>query len=78
MSRRLTTQPNKPVKDAIAEAQGALDSDAPKSRLDELVRDLSEKVAALQQAAPPQNDDSGEAQPQAEDDVVDADFKPAG
>ena len=66
-----------PVKDAIAEAQSAVDSDAPKSRLDDLARDLSEKVAALQQAAPPQ-DDSGEAQPQAEDDVVDADFKPAG
>ena len=66
-----------PVKDAIAEAQSALDGDAPKSRLDDLARDLSEKVAALQQAAPPQ-DDSGEAQPQAEDDVVDADFKPAG
>ena len=42
-----------PVKDAIAEAQSAVDSDAPKSRLDELARDLSEKVAALQQAAPP-------------------------
>ena len=66
-----------PVKDAIAEAQSAVDSDAPKSRLDELARDLSEKVAALQQAVPPQ-DDSSEAQPQAEDDVVDADFKPAG
>ena len=66
-----------PVKDAIAEAQSAVDSDAPKSRLDDLARDLSEKVAALQQAAPPQ-DDSSEAQPQAEDDVVDADFKPAG
>ena len=35
-----------PVKDAIAEAQSAVDSDAPKSRLDDLARDLSEKVAA--------------------------------
>ncbi len=73
-----------PVKAAIAEAQTALDSDAPKSRLDELARELGEKVAELQQAAPPQSDDTqgdggqGDGQPQRDDDVVDADFKPAG
>ncbi len=70
-----------PVKRVIAEAQSAIDSDAPKSRLEELTRELSEKVAELQQAAPPQGDDTqgeGEGQPQGQDDVVDADFKPAG
>ena len=70
-----------PVKRVIAEAQSAIDSDAPKSRLEELTRELGEKVAALQQAAPPQSDApaEGEAQPQGQDeDVVDADFKPAG
>jgi len=67
-----------PVRQTIAEAQSAVDADAPKSRLEELARELGEKVAALQQAAPPASDDAG-AQPQGvDDDVVDADFKPAG
>jgi molecular chaperone DnaK len=71
-----------PVRQAITEAQNALDSDAPKSRLEELGRDLAEKTAALQQAAPTQGDDGQGGQPQSQgnqdDDVVDADFKPAG
>ncbi len=72
-----------PVKRAIAEAESAVDSDAPKSRLEELGRELAEKLAALQQAAPPQDETGGagetDAQPQSQDDdVVDADFKPAG
>jgi len=68
------------VRDAIAEVQRAVDADAPKSRLEELGRDLSEKLAALQQAAPPQGAADGAAQPEQgrDDDVVDADFKPAG
>ena len=68
-----------PVRQAITEAQNALDGNAPKSRLEELGRDLAEKTAALQQAASPQGDDSqgGPTQGQ-DDDVVDADFKPAG
>ena len=73
-----------PVKSAIAEAQSAIDADAPKSRLEELARELSEKVAALQQAAPPASEDGTQdgaqdgAKPQGQDDdVVDADFKPA-
>ena len=70
-----------PVKRTIAEAESAIDSDAPKSRLEELGRELAEKLAALQQAAPPQAEagDEAGAQPQGQDDdVVDADFKPAG
>jgi molecular chaperone DnaK len=69
-----------PVRDAIAEAQRAVEADAPKSRLEELGRDLSEKLAALQQAAPPQGEADGAAQAEQgrDDDVVDADFKPAG
>lgn len=68
------------VRDAIAEAQRAVEADAPKSRLEELGRDLSEKLAALQQAAPPQGEADGAAQAEQgrDDDVVDADFKPAG
>ncbi len=69
------------VKSAIAEAQSAIDADAPKSRLDELARELSEKLVALQQAAPPASEDGAQdgAKPQGQDDdVVDADFKPAG
>jgi molecular chaperone DnaK len=70
-----------PVRRAIAEAESAIDSDAPKSRLEELGRELAEKLTALQQAAPPQAEEvQGQgAQPQdQDDDVVDADFKPAG
>jgi molecular chaperone DnaK len=69
-----------PVKRLIAEAQSAIDSDAPKSRLEELGRELAEKVAQLQQAAPTQGGDGGDDQtpPKADEDVVDADFKPAG
>ena len=69
-----------PVKSAIADAQSAIDSDAPKSRLDELARELSEKLVALQQAAPPASEDGAQdgSKPQGQDDdVVDADFKPA-
>ena len=65
---------------AIADAQSAIDSDAPKSRLDELARELSEKLVALQQAAPPASEDGAQdgSKPQGQDDdVVDADFKPA-
>ena len=58
-----------------AEAQSAIDSDAPKSRLEELARELSEKVAALQQAAPPASEAQDGAQPQGQDDdVVDAEL----
>ncbi|ADI13154.1 molecular chaperone DnaK [Truepera radiovictrix] len=69
-----------PVRRLIAEAQSAIDSDAPKSRLEELGRELAEKVAQLQQAAPSQGGDGGGDQtpPKADEDVVDADFKPAG
>ncbi len=72
-----------PVKRVVAEAQSAIDSDAPKSRLEEIGQELAEKLAAFQQAnAPqqPQDDEQGgqDAPPRDDEDVVDADFKPAG
>ena len=72
-----------PVKRTIAEAQSAIDSDAPKSRLEEIGRELAEKLTAFQQANAPQNEqDDGQggqaAPPSGDEDVVDADFKPAG
>ena len=74
-----------PVKRVVAEAQSAIESDAPKSRLEEIGQELAEKLAAFQQANAPQNDaqpQDGEggqdAPPQDDEDVVDADFKPAG
>ena len=72
-----------PVKRTIAEAQSAVESDAPKSRLEEIGRELAEKLTAFQQANAPQNEqDDGQggqaAPPSGDEDVVDADFKPAG
>ena len=72
-----------PVKRTIAEAQSAVESDAPKSRLEELGQELAEKLAAFQQANAPQQSQDDEptgqdAPPQDDEDVVDADFKPAG
>ncbi len=72
-----------PVKRTVAEAQSAIDSDAPKSRLEEIGQELAEKLAAFQQANAPQEPQDGEqggqdAPPQDDEDVVDADFKPAG
>ncbi len=72
-----------PVKRTIAEAQSAIESDAPKSRLEEIGQELAEKLAAFQQANAPQEPQDGEqggqdAPPQDDEDVVDADFKPAG
>ena len=72
-----------PVKRTIAEAQSAIDSDAPKSRLEEIGRELAEKLTAFQQANAPQNEqDDGQGgqdvPPSGDEDVVDADFKPAG
>ena len=74
-----------PVKDAISEADAALSGEADKAKLESATQDLAEKLSAFQQANAPQaeaaQEADGEASPESVDDdedVIDADFKPAG
>ena len=65
-----------PVIEAADDAENAINSNAPKERLEELQRTLTERMQALQSAS---QADAGATQPPTEDDdVIDADFKPAG
>jgi molecular chaperone DnaK len=77
-----TDEQKQPVLKAIDEAQAAIDSNASKERLEELGKNLAEKLNAFQQAtanqAQPQGDTTTTEQPKQDDDVIDADFKPAG
>ncbi len=77
----------KPVEDAIQEAQQALDQSAGKDRLDAVTKTLVEALQAFQQATAAQQDASQGGEPGAgesagdgaeDEDVIDADFKPAG
>ena len=76
----------KPVQDAIAAAQQALDGAADKDELEAKSRDLSEKLQAFSQAVGQSAAEQGEAAPDSEqqdagdddEEVIDADFKPAG
>lgn len=66
----------------VSEAESAIDGGATKDRLEELSKELSEKMAAFQQATQAQaaaatEPQTGEAGADDED-VIDADFKPAG
>jgi molecular chaperone DnaK len=77
-----TDEQKQPVLKAIDEAQAAMDSDAAKERLEELGKTLAEKLNVFQQATAAQA--QGDAQnatpsdvPKQDDDVIDADFKPA-
>ncbi|MCA9838835.1 MAG: molecular chaperone DnaK [Trueperaceae bacterium] len=77
-----TDDAKKPVQDAIAEADSALNSNADKLRLEQVTQDLAQKLQAFQQANAPQQE-AGEAGASAaadndDEDVIDADFKPAG
>jgi molecular chaperone DnaK len=76
-----TDDQKQPVLKAIDEAQAAIDSNAGKERLEELGKNLAEKLNAFQQAtanqAQPQGDGTTTEQPKQDDDVIDADFKPA-
>ncbi len=77
-----TDEQKQPVRKAIDEAQAAIESNAGKERLEELSKTLAEKLNAFQQAtanqAQPQGDGEATAeQPKQDDDVIDADFKPA-
>ena len=76
-----------PVKDAIGEAEAALSSDADKTKLESTTQDLAEKLSAFQQANAPQAEATPDAEASADtsaetadddEDVIDADFKPAG
>jgi molecular chaperone DnaK len=78
-----TDEQKQPVLKAIDEAQAAIDSNAGKERLEELGKTLAEKLNAFQQAtanqAQPQDDNTAPTDaPKQDDDVIDADFKPAG
>ena len=82
-----TDDQKKPVEDALAAAQKALDG-SDKDAVEAATRDLSEKLQAFSQAtqsagqggaqgeAP--GDDSAAAQDDMDEEVIDADFKPAG
>ncbi len=71
-----------PVIQAADDAESAVNGNAPKERLEELQRTLTERMQALQNASQESADtgaDTGATQPPTEDDdVIDADFKPAG
>ena len=70
-----------PVIQAADDAESAVSSNAPKERLEELQRTLTERMQALQSAAQTEQPDTGAGQqqpPTEDDDVIDADFKPAG
>jgi molecular chaperone DnaK len=76
-----TDEQKQPVLKAIDEAQAAIDSNASKERLEELGKNLAEKLNAFQQAtanqAQAEPSDASAEQPKQDDDVIDADFKPA-
>jgi len=81
-----SAEDKKPVEDLIAEAQQALDSDlTTKDRLESISKDLAEKLQAFTQSvaerqSQEQGQDDGGPQPHdgGDDDVIDAEFKPAG
>ncbi len=81
-----TDEQKKPVEDAIAEAQKALDDNAEGDRLEAATRSLAEALQAFQQATASQPGAEAAGEPGADagasgaddEDVIDADFKPAG
>jgi molecular chaperone DnaK len=76
-----TDEQKQPVLKAIDEAQAAIESNASKERLEELGKNLAEKLNSFQQATASQAQAPGDAanaeQAKQDDDVIDADFKPA-
>ena len=72
-----------PLQAAIQEAETAISNDnTDKAKLEQLSQALAEKLAAFQQAhqstGSDGDDDSGNAKQATDEDVIDADFKPAG
>jgi len=82
-----TEEQKKPVEDAIQQAQQALDQSAAKDALDAATKTLAEALQAFQQATAAQQSGPEGGEPDAseapggeaeDEDVIDADFKPAG
>src|SRR5690606_13305066 len=77
-----TDEQKQPLQEAIQNAQTALDGDTDKERLESLARELSEKLQLFQVNTQPQGEPEQGAAPEADapedDDVIDAEFKPAG
>ncbi len=82
-----TDEQKKPVEDAIQKAQEALDQGAAKDGLDAATKALAEALQAFQQATAAQQSAPEGGEPAAsetsggdaeDEDVIDADFKPAG
>lgn len=70
----------KPVQDAIQEAESALGGSADKAKLEATSQQLAQALQAFQSATTAQADagTQGENAEAEDDDVIDADFKPAG
>ncbi len=79
-----TDEQKQPVVDAVAEARKAIDDpNVQADRYQELTQTIAEALQAFQQATAPAQEDDGAAgstdrAAADEDDVIDADFKPAG
>ncbi|MEX2535280.1 MAG: molecular chaperone DnaK [Trueperaceae bacterium] len=71
-----------PLQGAIREADDALAGPNDKEKFERLTQEIAEKLQAFQQAtaaaAQPPEGETGEGQPSEDEDVIDADFKPAG
>jgi len=81
-----TDEQKQPLQDAVDEAAKAVDDpNVDKDRFEELTKNLAEALQAFQQATAPAatetpegEEGAAEAASSEEDDVIDADFKPAG
>ncbi len=84
-----TDEQKKELQEAVDGAQSAVDTETDKGRLETLTRELAEKLQQFQVNTQPQGGqeqpqgdaqgpEQGAGDTQADDDVIDADFKPAG
>ncbi len=79
-----TDDQKKDLQEVLGRAQTAMDSESDKSKLEELTREVAEKLQLFQVNTQPQGDQgqapeaSADTGTGADDDVIDADFKPAG
>ena len=78
-----TDEQKSELQEAVNQAQTALDSESDKEKLETLTRELAEKLQKFQVNTQPQPEpDAAPEEPaetgSADDDVIDADFKPAG
>ena len=78
-----TDEQKKDLQAAVEQAQKAVDEETDKGRLETLARELAEKLQLFQANTQPQGGQAPEGEAQAasdagDDDVIDADFKPAG